>query len=173
MLKFLNQPYPFSFQPPRRIKQIIGKQINIFQFGTSGNDIGHGICIGHNSNIYVCGATDGSLASENSGKLDLFWGIFSKGLKQLDMQQFGTEENDYTVEIKTDRENNIYIAGGTEGNTVSQQKGNSDAFLQKWNEKGEIEWTKQFGTSNWDGAHSIAIIEEVGIVVSGCYDYPL
>ncbi len=150
-----------------------GNQLNVLQFGTSGNEEGHGITIGQNSNVYVCGATDGNMASENSGKFDLFWGMFSKDLKQLDIRQFGTKEGDYAAEIKTDCENNIYIAGGTEGNTVTQHKGNSDAFLQKWNEKGEIAWSKQFGTSNWDGIHSIAIIEGKGIIVSGCYDYPL
>ena len=150
-----------------------GNQLNVLQFGTSGNDSGHGITIGQNSNIYICGATDGNMASKNSGKLDLFWGIFNKELEQLEIQQFGTKEGDYAAEIKTDSKNNIYIAGGTEGNTVTQQKGNSDAFLQKWNEKGEIAWTKQFGTGNWDGIHSIAIIEGKGIIVSGCYDYPL
>lgn len=150
-----------------------GNQLNVLQFGTSGNDSGQGITIGQNSNIYICGATDGNIASENSGKLDIFWGIFSKEFKQLDMRQFGTKEGDYAAEIKTDSKNNIYIVGGTEGNTVTQQKGNSDAFLQKWNEKGEIAWSKQFGTGNWDGIHSIAIIEGKGIIVSGCYDYPL
>ncbi len=150
-----------------------GNQLNVLQFGTSGNEGGYGITIGKNSNIYICGATDGNMASENSGKLDLFWGIFSQELKQLDIRQFGTKEGDYAVEIKTDSKNNIYIAGGTAGNTVKQQEGNSDAFLQQWNESGEIAWTKQFGTSNWDGIHSIAIIEGKGIIVSGCYDYPL
>ena len=151
----------------------VGNQLNVLQFGTSGSDLGHGITIGHNSNIYVCGETDGDMASVNSGKFDLFLGIFSKELTQLEMYQYGTNEYDYIGEIKTDSKNNIYVAGGTMGNTVSQQKGNSDAFLQKWNEKGEIAWTKQFGTSNWDGIHSIAIIDGKGIIVSGCYDYPL
>lgn len=150
-----------------------GNKLNVLQFGTSVNDEGYGITIGADSKIYVCGTTEGNMTTKNAGKFDIFWGIFSKELKQQEMKQFGTNENDYAGEIKTDNKNNIYIAGNTEGNTVSQQKGNGDAFLQKWNEKGEITWTKQFGTSNWDGMHSIAIVQDKGIVVSGCYDYPL
>ncbi|HEY4784937.1 MAG TPA: SBBP repeat-containing protein, partial [Bacteroidales bacterium] len=150
-----------------------GNQLNAVQFGTSANDEAHGITIGSDSKIYVCGLTEGDMANKNIGKTDIFWGIFSKELKQLEIKQFGTSEDEYVKEIKTDNKNNIYIAGNTNGSTVSQQKGNGDAFLQKWNEKGEIIWTKQFGTNNWDGMHSIAIVQGKGIVVSGCYDYPL
>ncbi len=150
-----------------------GKQLQVLQFGTPGNEGAHGITIGQDSNIYVCGDTDGSLASENAGKIDVFYGIFSNELEQLDVHQFGTKENDYASEIKSDNKNNVYTAGGTEGNTVASQKGNSDAFFQKWDEKGNVKWTKQFGTGNWDGIHSIAVVEGKGIIVSGCYDYPL
>lgn len=150
-----------------------GNQLNILQFGTSGNDEGYGITIGADAKIYVCGNTGGDMAAKNAGKSDVFWGIFSNELKQQEMKQFGTNENDYIGEIKTDNKNNIYIAGNTDGNTVSQHQGYGDAFLQKWNEKGELAWTKQFGTSNWDGMHSIAIFQDKGIIVSGCYDYPL
>ena len=150
-----------------------GIQLNVLQFGTPDNEGGQGITIGQDSNIYVCGETSGNMATKNAGKLDLYWGVFSKTLEQLDMRQFGTTQNDYASEIKTDSKGNVYVSGSTEGNTVTQHKGNSDAFLQKWNEKKEIEWTKQFGTSNWDGIHSIAVIGGKGIIVSGCYDYPL
>jgi hypothetical protein len=149
-----------------------GNQLNVLQFGTPGNDEGYGLTIAQNAEIYVCGLTEGNLAAENAGKFDLFWGIFSKQIKQQEMHQFGTIGNDCAAEIKTDSKNNIYIAGNTEGNMFAQQQENSDAFLQKWNEKGEIIWTKQFGTSNWDGIHSIAVVKEKGIMVSGCTDYP-
>lgn len=150
-----------------------GNKLNAVQFGTSGNDIIAGITIGEDSNVYVCGATEGNMGEKNMGSYDLIWGIFTKELKQLEMRQFGTVEGDFSGEIKVDNQNNVYISGSTFGNAVNQQKGNGDALLQKWNDKGELIWTKQFGTSNWDGMHSIAIIQDKGIVVSGCYDYPL
>ncbi len=149
-----------------------GNQQHVVQFGTSANDQGFGISLGHNSNIYVCGQTEGDLEATNAGQMDLFWGVFSKELKPLSFQQFGTTEIDYVCAIKTDSKNNVYIAGGTRGTTASKQKGNSDAFLQKWNEKGEVEWTQQFGTPNWDGIHGIEIVDGKGILISGCYDYP-
>jgi hypothetical protein len=150
-----------------------GNQINAVQFGTSEVDQCFGITIGKDSNIYVCGNTNGSIAATNAGNADLFWGIFTKDLKLLKMVQSGTDKNDFAGEIKTDNDGNVYVAGSTDGDLGSQQLGNSDAFIQKWNRKGDIAWTKQFGTSNWDGIHSICIIQNKGIMVSGCQDYPL
>ena len=150
-----------------------GNKLNAVQFGTPGNDVIAGITLGQNSKIYVCGATEGNMVVKNKGAYDLIWGIFSKELKQLEMKQFGTNEGDMAGEIKIDNQNNVYVSGCTFGNAITQQKGNGDALLQKWNGNGELIWTKQFGTSNWDGMHSIAIIPYKGIVVSGCYDYPL
>lgn len=34
-------------------------------------------------------------------------------------------------------------------------------------------WGKQFGTSNWDGINSLFIIQDKGIVVSGCMNNPM
>jgi hypothetical protein len=151
----------------------LGNQLVVVQFGTAADDMGLGITVGADSYIYLCGATKGNLAAKNGGKFDLFWAIFSKELKQQNVVQYGTSENDYAGEIKTDSKNNVYIAGNTDGDMASKQIGNSDAFFQKWNGKGYLAWTKQFGTNNWDGAHSIAIIRDNRIVISGCYDYPL
>ncbi|HEY4788585.1 MAG TPA: SBBP repeat-containing protein [Bacteroidales bacterium] len=149
-----------------------GNQLNILQFGTSSDDQGYGITIGKDSNIYICGTTEGNMVGENAGKTDMFWGIFSKDLKLQKMKQFGTEKSDCAVEIETDNKNNIYIAGSTDWVLVPKEKLNGDCFLQKWNDKGEVIWTRQFGTNNWDGINGLAIIQDKGVVVSGCMDNP-
>lgn len=149
-----------------------GNIIHTIQFGTSEYDQGAGITVGEDSKIYVCGTTQGSLAVENTGGDDLFWGIFDKDLIQINIVQTGTNKGDYAGEIKTDKTGNVYISGSTDGNMDSTQIGNSDAFVQKWNNKAEIVWSRQFGTKNWDGIHSICVIPDKGIIVSGCQNYP-
>jgi hypothetical protein len=148
-----------------------GNQLNTIQFGTSADDNGYGITTGTNSNIYVCGTTEGNIAGKNAGKSDIFWGIYSEDLKQHKMTQFGTEKSDCAVEIKTNK-NNIYVAGSTDWVLVPTQKLNGDCFLQKWNDKGKLIWTEQFGTANWDGINGLAIIQDKGVVVSGCMNNP-
>jgi hypothetical protein len=149
-----------------------GNQLNVEQFGTAADEQGYGITIGKDSNIYVCGTTEGNLVEENAGKSDIFWGKYSKDLKQQQMKQFGTEKFDCAVVIKTDNKNDIYIAGSTDWVLVPKEKLNGDCFLQKWDDNGEIIWTKQFGTNKWDGINGLAIIQDRGVVVSGCMDNP-
>lgn len=149
-----------------------GYIIHSVQFGISENDMGSGITIGDNSLIYVCGTTQGNMAAQNAGGDDLFWGIFTSDLKQVKLVQSGTNKGDYAGEIKTDLAGNIYVSGSTDGDMAIPQIGNTDAFLQKWSNKGELTWSRQFGTTNWDGIHSICVIPDKGIIVSGCYDYP-
>ncbi len=149
-----------------------GNKLQTRQFGTSEEDSGFGITIGGNSKVYVCGISHGNMATENRGNSDLFWGVFSKELEELGIYQYGTKGYDYATKIKTDGQNAIFIAGTTDGDMGIQQKGNGDSFLQKWNEQGEILWTKQFGTSNWDGINGLAIARDKSIFVSGCQNYP-
>jgi hypothetical protein len=115
------------------------------------------------------------MAAENAGKSDNFWAIFSKYLEQQKMIQFGTEKYDCADEIKTDSKNNIYIAGSTDWvlALALKQKLNGDCFLQKWNNKGDLVWAEQFGTSNWDGINGLAVIQDKGVVVSGCQNNPM
>ena len=40
---------------------------------------------------------------------------------------------------------------------TTSSTGNSDAFIRKYNSAGELQWTKQFGTSTGDAANGIAI----------------
>lgn len=148
-----------------------GDKMNTVQLGTPGEDFGNSVVIG-NDRIYVCGSTTGNMVDINNGEYDMFWGSFSKKLKQQDMKQYGTNKSDHG-KIEIDDQNKIYVMGSTFGDVATKQKGNGDAFIQKWNTNGELNWTKQFGTHNWDGMHGIAILPNKGVVVSGCFDYPL
>ena len=152
-----------------------GNQLNVLQFGTSADEQGYGITIGTDSNIYVCGTTEGNLAAENAGNSDIFWGIYSKDLKLKKIKQVGTEKYDCADEIETDSKHNIYIAGSTDWvlALALKQMMHGDCFLQKWNNKGEMNWEEQFGTDNWDGINGLAVIPDKGVVVSGCQNNPM
>lgn len=150
-----------------------GNQLNVVQFGTPADEQGYGITIGIDFNIYVCGTTEGNMVSQNAGKSNIFWAVFSENLKQQKIKQFGTEKYNCAPKIKTDSKNNVYIAGSTDWILDPNVKLNGDCFLQKWNEKGEMVWTEQFGTNNWDGINGLDIIQDKGVIVSGCQNNPI
>jgi len=85
-----------------------GNVIHKFQFGTPKYDQCSGITIGEDDKVLVCGTTEGSLAVPNSGGSDMFWGVFTKDLKQIKIVQSGTNKGDYAGEIKTDAIGNVY-----------------------------------------------------------------
>ena len=148
-----------------------GEQQGVVQFGSPNNDEGYGITIGDDSLIYVCGFTFGDLAQKNSGKMDAFWGVFTKELKQQKIVQFGTPGYDGLWLIQTDSENNILIAGTTGGKIGSQHIGHQDAYLRKMDKEGNLLWDKQFGTTKGDYVNGLVIYNHDDIVISGCQNW--
>ncbi len=148
-----------------------GEQQNIAQFGSTEIDESYGIAIGADSLIYVCGNTFGDLAQTNSGKMDAFWGTFTKELKQKKLVQFGTSAYDGLWLIQTDSKNNITIGGTTGGKIGAQHIGHQDAYLRKMDKEGNLLWDKQFGTEKGDYVNGLVIYNHDDIVISGCQNW--
>lgn len=144
------------------------------QFGTAKGDEIQGITGDSESNIYICGYTQGDLAAKNLGRLDAFIGKFTDKGEQIKLFQFGTAGFEMASHITLDKEQNIYIGGSTGGELGGKPQGEGDSFLSKLNKNFEIIWTQQFGTEKWDGINGIALNEQVSgnIVVSGCQHWP-
>ena len=151
-----------------------GNIIWVNQFGTNQKDDCMGIVTGNESNIYVCGNTEGILSKPAIGNADAFIGKFNKEGKSLKFYQFGTVEYDFATNLTIDNDNKIYVVGWTVGDFGKKQQGQGDSFVAKIDENWNIKWTRQFGTNKWDGVHGIALNEEISenIVVSGCQNWP-
>jgi hypothetical protein len=67
-----------------------------------------------------------------------------------------------------DANNNIYVAGGTDGTLPGQtSSGGNDAYVRKYSSDGTEIWTRQFGTSESDSAKGISIDASGNIYVAG------
>ena len=76
--------------------------------------------------------------------------------------QFGTSNFDATYAISVDS-SGVYVAGVTgEGSSA----GSGDAFVRKYDASGEVVWTRQFGTSNFDATYAISV-DSSGVYVAG------
>ncbi len=148
-----------------------GEKQSIVQFGSQKNDKGYGITIGPDSLIYVCGTTMGDLAQKNYGKLDAYWGVFSKKLDQHKLVQFGTSGYDIMYFIHVDSKNNIVIAGNIGGQLATEYFGHQDAYFRKMDNTGKLLWHEQFGTVKGDYINGLVINTDDEIVISGCQNY--
>ncbi len=151
-----------------------GNQLFTDQFGTESDDESYAITGDNNSNIYVCGSTWGDLGAKNKGLIDVFTGQFNDEGNLVRFNQFGSEGVDIAMDLKVDKDKNMYVGGTTSGNLGCQPLGEGDCFLTKINHKGEVLWTKQFGTKNHDGIRSVTLNDKISdkILVSGLLNLP-
>lgn len=74
------------------------------------------------------------------------------------MKQFGTTDGDSADAVAVDANGNIFVAGGTDGTLPGQTNaGIRDAYVVKLDASGNIVWNRQFGSSEWDEVHAVAV----------------
>jgi len=142
------------------------------QFGTSTNDLAYSVSVDTNGNVVVAGYTSGALPGQTSaGSADAFVRKYSAGGTQLWTQQLGTSGSDLAYSVSTDASGNIFVAGQTSGALPGQTSaGSTDAFLRKYDAAGTELWTRQFGTSTFDGARSVSVDASGNLFVVGATD---
>ena len=71
--------------------------------------------------------------------------------------QIGTSEGDSASGIAVDGSGNSYITGYTSGDLGGPNQGGGDVFIAACDSGGTVQWTRQIGTSESDGARGIAV----------------
>ena len=127
------------------------------QFGTSSNDFAMSITVGSNGSIYLTGHTEGGLTSnENKGGLDIFLVKYSSSGMEEWIQQIGTVEDDYSMEIGSDTNGNLFVVGYTQGILDGKNSaGSDDVIALKFNLDGSNQWAQQIGSSGSDQGRGV------------------
>lgn len=143
-----------------------GNEIWQVQFGTSEEDYAYQVAMDA-SGLYVMGATTGTFPGQtNTGKFDAFLVKFGFDGTELWTRQFGTIEADNPWNVVADG-TGIYISGTTWGAFPGEtNRGETDAFLTRFDADGDQDWTVQYGSHRWDIGYANAIGPD-GIYVNG------
>lgn len=138
------------------------------QLGTSEDDNAKSIVIDNENYIYISGSTKGSMdGNGGNGNYDIFIVKFDNSGNLIWTKQFGTSENDYSFASTISNEN-IYIAGHTEGNLDNNiNKGKFDAFITKLDKDGNILWTDQWGDEGNEYIYSVSSDNDGNIYTTG------
>ena len=139
------------------------------QIGSSYLDFGKDISIYSSDSIYIVGHSEGNLdGNNNSGGADFFLIKYnSLGWKQWS-SMLGSTQNDYAQGSDVDSNDNIYVAGFTQGDLDSKSSnGNDDLFLSKYNSSGVKQWTETLGTAQDDQAKDVAVHSSSFAYVTG------
>ncbi len=135
------------------------------QIGTSQDDYAKGIGLDSGGNIYLTGRTRSSFVdgSTNSGGWDIFLLKRDSALTNNSgwKKQLGTSADDYAEGLAIDSNDNIYIAGKTEGTLESgfsrSSDASGDAVLISYESDGTERWRKQLGGASDDWSFAVAV----------------
>jgi hypothetical protein len=134
------------------------------EFGTAAVDRATAIAVDA-TGVYVAGATEGVLPGQTAaGDSDGFVRKYSIDGAEIWTRQFGTAESDEILAMAADA-SGIYVAGTTSAALDGQRAaGSVDGFVRKYDVNGQLLWTRQFGTVDYDDVLGIAISSQAVFV---------
>ncbi|MDJ0596990.1 MAG: SBBP repeat-containing protein [Pleurocapsa sp. MO_226.B13] len=147
-----------------------GNQLWIEQFGSSDADETFGLDIDSENNIYTTGWTLGNLGGSNSGSYDIWLAKYDTDGNQQWIQQFGTNDFDWSWDVAVDPNDNIYTTGWTLGDLGGSSSGSYDIWVAKYDTDGNQQWIRQFGTGGDDAALGIDVDDSGNYYLTGYTD---
>jgi hypothetical protein len=152
----------------------LGNQHWITQFGTTQSEQGTDLTMSSEGKIYVSGITSGGFDIANLGNTDAFVAKLDSSGVLVWVRQFGSNSQDEAKGVALGVLGHVYVGGWTGGVMQDRQFGGGDAFLTCFDQDGNRSWTRQFGTSNWDGAHGLAAFTDNSgdVLIGGCWNWP-
>ncbi len=134
---------------------------------TSGIDHAWGVAADAAGNLSVVGSTSGSLFGTSAGGFDAFVTRYDASGNQLWARQFGTAMFDEANAVATDEAGNAYLAGISSGSLAGPSGGGRDGFVSKFNNSGDVIWSRQFGGEGDQEPRSVAVDHLGNVIVSG------
>ncbi len=85
-------------------------------------------------------------------------------------RQLGSKTADFGYGVSADGLGSVYISGFTRGNMDGANAGGRDAFLSKYDDSGNFQWTRQLGTDRADESIGVSADGLGSVYISGLTD---
>ena len=147
-------------------------------YGGSGNEYLKSVRQTSDGGYIVGGYTDSSASGDvtgtNNGGLDI-WVVKLNSSGTIQWQKnYGGSDNDNSYSVIQTSDGGYISAGRTNssasGDVTGTNKGIADFWVVKMNGSGTLEWQKNYGGSDWDGADSILQTTDGGYFIAGYTD---
>jgi len=138
-------------------------------WGSVSSDVGNGVSVDLDGNVYVTGYTYGGFDGQtNAGSGDIFLTKYNSFGTNQWSKIWGSVNYDSGYGVSVDLDGNVYVAGLTSGEFDGQTNaGNLDIFLTKYNSSGARQWSKIWGSDDYDYGHEDSVDLEGNIYVAG------
>ncbi len=156
--------------------------------GLRSNGCGNAITVTTNNLIYCTGQFNSTVISFGHFVLanednyyendDIFIVCYNSSGEVVWAKSFGGNGDDSGKSIACDSDGNIYITGGFTSDKIgfgkdalynAGQAGTNDAFVAKYNGRGEEMWVKRIGESHDDKGNGIATDKDGNVYVTGSF----
>jgi len=137
------------------------------QFGSDLDDCGCSVAVDDAGDPYVGGYTHAIHNGSHPEKKDAFLVKYDASGSQQWYREIGTEKEEEGCCVAVDHSGNAYLGGWTYGSLGGTNAGDCDAFLVKYDDSGKVLWKRQFGTTSYDKAFSVAIGPACSVYVAG------
>lgn len=137
------------------------------QLGSTASEQSYSVAADGLGNVYISGNTDGPLVGPSAGSSDAFVSKYDVSGTLQWTRQFGTSAGDLSHGVSADGLGNIYISGQTGGSLGGPNAGGRDAFVNKYDASGVLQWTRQFGTSADDVSLGVSADGLGNVYISG------
>ncbi|MEO0571490.1 MAG: hypothetical protein AAF039_07265 [Bacteroidota bacterium] len=140
-------------------------------FGGTNNDRSFGVVNAHDGGYILTGASesDDFDITNPKGSYD-FWAVkMDKNGNFVWENSFGGTGIDQAQDILATADGGYVIVGNTfsSDTQVTKNQGQSDVWLIKIDDNGQLLWQKSFGGSGFDAAHSVRPTSDGGLLVCG------
>ncbi|MBP6973395.1 MAG: SBBP repeat-containing protein, partial [Syntrophorhabdus sp.] len=141
-------------------------------YGSSDDDIGRGIAVDKDGNMYVTGRSYawGTPINPHSGNEDIVvLKLDSSGDYLWHTFHGSNDGDDYGRAIAVDKDGNIYVTGRSYawGTPINLHSGNRDIVVLKLNSSGAYQWHTFHGSDNYDEGSGISVDKDGNIYVTG------
>jgi Beta-propeller repeat len=139
------------------------------QFGDVNSDSASDVAVSPTGGAYITGSTGSHLAGQNAGGTDLFLARYDAAGELLWTRQLGTSLNDSGLGVSADALGNVFVGGLTFGELAADNSGinRSDAILSRYDQNGNLIWTRQWGQEDTDSANAVVADGQGGVFVTG------
>jgi hypothetical protein len=146
-----------------------GAELWTRQSGTSAAESPAALASDADGNVYLAGATLGTLPDQTSaGDSDVFVRKYSALGAELWTRQFGTSGNDHAYALSAAESGDVYVAGYSSGTFPGQSAaGETDSFVRAYSARGAALWTQQFGTDRADDVRATALSADGALYLAG------
>ncbi|GAB4196085.1 MAG: hypothetical protein Fur006_43190 [Coleofasciculaceae cyanobacterium] len=142
-----------------------GNQLWIQQFGEASISQGFSIDVDADSNVYISGIT--VKPAPEIATDDLWVTKYDTNGNRQWFTEVGSSAFDESYAVAVSNDGSVYTTGWTLGDFAGENAGVYDSVLAKLDNNGQVEWTKQFGTADYEWTWGVDTDSQGNVYATG------